>query len=737
MSTLPGADVALAALRRPVPDRRADRPAGHARRRDEHGEAEAADAAEPAKHERAPLGMLNVMAYGGKRRRATPRPAHARDEARRRARRRRARRAPAPAARARRSRRRRAAPRDLVGGQPAAELRPRRAAQRGGRARARARSESSGSGPQSATRPPAIQNASKRAGRRRVRREHEPRARVRRAQHAAEPAEQRLEPRAAALAARRRARSCAPRRRRASARRCGRAARAPPSRRVDEQAAAPRRAARGRGSGRGRRGRARGSGPSGRRRSDGRGAASLRPQWRRPNSELSCSTSSAAAARPRTGPTVTACPARRLARDLEDRERDVEPAAQVDVAVGAPLAAHVARRPQRLDQPVLEQERAELGLRRLVVDVLGLAGPVGGRREVRARARAQADRLADVERAAVGVAEDVDAGVLGQRGEVRALLGARRRRRARRRPARRRARRGAGRAARPPRRPSRRARIRRANSAQNTRAQVSASGQRAVGHLDLDPERVGERGEAAAALQRREAARHRDRAQHRRLGPVERRARERAAQHAAGRSAPSARRARGRAAAGELGQHRLGRRRVVDHRLRDPGEALDPARRAAPRRRRARTSGRAARRRRPAPRRPRSARSARARARSSPCRRRGTPRVASGCVRRSAAASRCSCERSFIRPRPDGMQRACRPCTRIPGIGVPRGHAVASVHARGPLAALVPGRRRLRRDGERTPNKRPRRRRRSTSRRRSSTAASRSPRARSAPARSA
>ena len=32
-----GPDVALAALRRPVPDRRADRPAGHARRGDEHG----------------------------------------------------------------------------------------------------------------------------------------------------------------------------------------------------------------------------------------------------------------------------------------------------------------------------------------------------------------------------------------------------------------------------------------------------------------------------------------------------------------------------------------------------------------------------------------------------------------------------------------------------------------------------------------------------------------------------
>ena len=37
---------------------------------------------------------------------------------------------------------------------------------------------------------------------------------------------------------------------------------------------------------------------------------------------------------------------------------------------------------------------------------------------MRPRARAQADRLADVQRPAVGVAEDVDAGVLGQRREV-------------------------------------------------------------------------------------------------------------------------------------------------------------------------------------------------------------------------------------------------------------------------------------------------------------------------------
>ena len=61
---------------------------------------------------------------------------------------------------------------------------------------------------------------------------------------------------------------------------------------ADEQRAAPRRAGGGRGSGRGRRGTATGSGPSARRPTDARGAARRRPQWRSPNSESSCSTSS-------------------------------------------------------------------------------------------------------------------------------------------------------------------------------------------------------------------------------------------------------------------------------------------------------------------------------------------------------------------------------------------------------------------------------------------------------------
>ena len=162
----------------------------------------------------------------------------------------------------------------------------------------------------------------------------------------------------------------------------------------------------------------------------------------------------------------------RLARDLEDRERDVEPAAQVDVAVGRLLELLVARRLERLDQPVLEHERSELGVRGLVVHVLGIARPLPRRREVRARARPQADRLADVQRAPVGVAEDVDARVLRQPRHVGAAVDAARRLRL-----------GLG---------SRAARFGRSsasaspivpacahsfgNSAQNTRAHVSASG---------------------------------------------------------------------------------------------------------------------------------------------------------------------------------------------------------------------------------------------------------------------
>ena len=65
-------------------------------------------------------------------------------------------------------------------------------------------------------------------------------------------------------------------------------------------------------------------------------------------------------------------PGGRLARHFQDRKRDVQPAADVDVPVGVGLAAHVAGRLERLDQPVLEQQRAQLALGDRVVHVLGL-----------------------------------------------------------------------------------------------------------------------------------------------------------------------------------------------------------------------------------------------------------------------------------------------------------------------------------------------------------------------------
>ena len=262
---------------------------------------------------------------------------------------------------------------------------------------------------------------------------------------------------------------------------------------------------------------------------------------------------------------------RRLARDLEDRERDVEPAAQVDVAVGLLLELRVAGRLERLDQAVLEHQRAELRLGRLVVDVLGLAGPGRGRGEVRPSARAQADRLADVQRPAVGVAEDVDAGILGQPREVGPVVAAAG-------GLRRLGPRGAA-GSQQGQRLRHRARVRaqaRQQGAQHARAGLGV-GQRAVGGLDLDPQRIGERGEAAAALERRQPARERHRAHHRRVRPLELGALERLLEHAdveprrVGDEDPALH------LLGELGQDMLGRRRLVDHRLGDPGEALDAA----------------------------------------------------------------------------------------------------------------------------------------------------------------
>ncbi len=98
-----------------------------------------------------------------------------------------------------------------------------------------------------------------------------------------------------------------------------------------------------------------------------------------------------------------------------------------------------------------------------------------------------------------------------------------------------------------------------------------------MGQRDLDAQRIGERAELSLALKRQQRARHGGGADDRRIRPLEIRPSEGLAQHAAIKR-------------GVVGDHHpplqtglqerkhiLGERRVVDHRLRDPGEPLDPA----------------------------------------------------------------------------------------------------------------------------------------------------------------
>ncbi len=92
-----------------------------------------------------------------------------------------------------------------------------------------------------------------------------------------------------------------------------------------------------------------------------------------------------------------------------DRDRDVRERLVV-------AQAHVERRPVPLDEVLLEMERLDLAAGDDHLDVrdpLGqaadLRAPVGRLLEVRAHARPQRLRLADVKDAAVGVAEQVDA----------------------------------------------------------------------------------------------------------------------------------------------------------------------------------------------------------------------------------------------------------------------------------------------------------------------------------------
>ncbi len=191
-------------------------------------------------------------------------------------------------------------------------------------------------------------------------------------------------------------------------------------------------------------------------------------------------------------PDVHGVPHGGLGGHLQHRVGDVQPAAQEHVAVGA-LELAVARGLPLLDQPVLEHQRAELRVGGAVVHDLGPLGPARRGAEVRARAGAQRHRLAHVQRAAAVVAEHVDARVVGQRGEVGALgrggwpppgsvLRARRRERSRSRAS-----------------PTVTAFAhRRGKRAQNTRAQVRASGSARCTSFTSMPSAVGQGAPARA-----------------------------------------------------------------------------------------------------------------------------------------------------------------------------------------------------------------------------------------------
>ena len=199
--------------------------------------------------------------------------------------------------------------------------------------------------------------------------------------------------------------------------------------------------------------------------------------------------------------------------------------------------------------------------------------------EVRARPRAHADRLADVDDLARGVAHHVDAGVVGQVGEVghapaRAAASAPGRRWPW--PAGASGARGArGRARRAP---SVACAHSRGKSAQKTRAHVSASASarwETSTSIPSDSASARRRRWRPSGCSRRASATVHSCGG---LRPAQPRALEGLAQHPA-----VERRAVGHEHApaqlrGQLGQLRLGRRRLVDHRLRDAGEALDPAR---------------------------------------------------------------------------------------------------------------------------------------------------------------
>ena len=268
---------------------------------------------------------------------------------------------------------------------------------------------------------------------------------------------------------------------------------------------------------------------------------------------------------------------RGVAADLEDRKRDVEPAADVDEPVVAAGETLVARRPQLLDQPVLEHECPELGARGPIVDDGGVGRPARrGRRgrEVRPGTAADRDRLADVEDTAVVVAEQVYAGITGQLAEIRAGAGRAgsavgnwpwlAARCARRRDGRR-----GGEQRRAPRPPWSRARTGAGTARTRPAPHVSASASARWAWRTSIPSASASAVEPPLALQRQHRPGQRRRAEHRRVGPVQPDALERLAQHPAVERRRCARPSRGPASSSASdGQHR---RRARARRRPSPG----------------------------------------------------------------------------------------------------------------------------------------------------------------------
>ena len=137
-------------------------------------------------------------------------------------------------------------------------------------------------------------------------------------------------------------------------------------------------------------------------------------QTRSPKAARAAPAAASAWARDRSGPAVIVPGRARAGRDAQARHLLLERQREIDAGPG-PWRPGVGGRAQAGDQLELEERGLELGAQRPGLDPgRRLDGPLDGRpqrpaREVRADARAQIGRLADVEHRIVGVAEEVDA----------------------------------------------------------------------------------------------------------------------------------------------------------------------------------------------------------------------------------------------------------------------------------------------------------------------------------------